>query len=135
MKNFITEYYSNINKALFILTIFFAATPFLFNVTPLFEYNIYQLMILAFLFTEICDLIVSGDSINLTILKLNQYSKIITPLFVIYNIILIITINYSNSSDYSFYEYSSYISFGYGFIPTYIRAKNDKYYIQRILKK
>ncbi len=135
MKDIITKHYSNINKILFFITIIFAAIPFLLDVSQLIEYNIYQIMILAFLFTEICDIIVSSDSINIKILSLNQYSKVITPIFIIYNIILIYTLNFYDNKSYDFYEYSSYLSFFYGFIPTLIRVKNDKYYVYRILKK
>lgn len=135
MKETILKNYSNINKILFIVTIVFAIIPLLFDINKYYEYNLYQIMILAFLFTEIIDIIVSSDSINLRILTLNQYSKIITPIFIFYNIGLVYTLNFTDLFSYEYYEYSSYISFGYAFIPTLIRIKFDKYYVYRLLKK
>lgn len=135
MKKTIIKYYSKINFILFIITLIFAIIPTIFTLPKIFEYNIYQIMILSFLLTEVCDIIVSYDSIIFKIITLNYYSKMITPIFFVYNFILIIILNFSDYFSFDFYEYSSYLSFAYAFIPTLIRVRFDKYYIYRLLNK
>lgn len=135
MKNFVEKNYSLINKTLFGITLIFGLVPLIFNINKILEYNLYQIMILSFLLTEICDLIVSYDTISLNILRLNLYSKIVTPIFVLYNIFLIYTLNFTNIFSLDFYNYSSYVSFAYAFVLTYVRVKFDKYYLYRLLKR
>lgn len=135
MKKIIIKYYSKINYTLFIVTLIFAIIPLIFNLSHLVEYNLYQIMILSFLLTEICDIVVSDDTINLTILKLNYYSKIITPVVFLYNFILLYILNTSTYFSFDFYDYSSYFSMAIAFIPNIIRVRKDKYYLYRLLNK
>ena len=135
MKKIIIKYYSKINIVLFIVTLVFAIIPTFFDLSKILEYNLYQIMILSFLLTEICDNIVSDDSLILKIITLNYYSRIVTPIFFVYNLALIVILNTSNYLSFDFFEYSSYLSFAYAFLPTLIRIRFDKYYIYRLLQK
>lgn len=135
MKNIIIKYYAKINLILFVITLIFAIIPTFFNLSKIVEYNLYQIMILSFLLTEFCDIVVSDDTLILKIITLNYYSKIITPIFFVYNLTLLVLLNSQNYLSYEFIDYSSYLSFAYALLPTLIRVRYDKYYIYRLMKK
>jgi len=132
MKKKLVKYYSKINLVLIVISVVLVIMTDFFTFEERFSQIIFLVMVLSFLLSEFFDLLVSETSVSIIILYLNKYSKIITPILLIANIVILSLYLFSEMISTQFIDIFGNISFIYSFIPPVIRVLFDQEYIERI---
>ena len=132
MKKKLVKYYSKINLVLIVISVVLVIMTDFFTFEERFSQIIFLVMVLSFLLSEFFDLLVSETSVSIIILYLNKYSKIITPILLIANIVILSLYLFSKMISIEFIDIFGNISFIYSFIPPVIRVLFDQEYIERI---
>lgn len=132
MKKKLVKYYSKINLVLIVISVVLVIMTDFFTFEERFTQIIFLIMVISFLLSEFFDLLVSETSISIIILYLNKYSKIITPILLLSNIVILSLYLFSEIVSIQFIDIFGNISFIYSFIPPVIRVLFDYEYIERI---
>jgi len=132
MKKKLVKYYSKINLVLIVISVVLVIMTDFFTFEERFSQIIFLVMVFSFLLSEFFDLLVSETSVSIIILYLNKYSKIITPILLIANIVILSLYLFSEMISTQFIDIFGNISFIYSFIPPVIRVLFDQEYIERI---
>lgn len=132
MKKKLVKYYSKINLVLIVISVVLVIMTDFFTFEERFSQIIFLVMVLSFLLSEFFDLLVSETSVSIIILYLNKYSKIITPILLLANLLILSLYLFSEMISTQFIDIFGNISFIYSFIPPVIRVLFDQEYIERI---
>ncbi len=132
MKKSLIKYYSKINLVILPISLILVIITDFFSFEGKWNSIFMFTLVISFLFSEILDLITSENSISLIILYLNKYSKIITPILLILNIVFFAIFIFLNFLPQQYIDLLTNISFIYSFLLPIIRILYDPEYISKI---